>query len=57
MQGNYKLRFEMKSQSNEQCANCKKSYLSVNGRFCSERKHYVEYAVIPPCKKQEDGHE
>ena len=41
---------DMRSQSNEQCANCPKSYLGVNGRFCSERKQYVEYAVIPPCK-------
>lgn len=40
----------MSSQSNEQCANCPKSYLGVNGRYCSERKHYVEYAVTPPCK-------
>ena len=40
----------MSSQTNEQCANCPKSYLGVNGCFCGERKHYVEYAVIPPCK-------
>lgn len=40
----------MSSQSNEQCANCPKSYLGVNGRYCDELKHYVEYAVTPPCK-------
>ena len=40
----------MSSHTNEQCAKCPKSYLGVNGRICSERKHYVEYAVEPPCK-------
>lgn len=42
----------MSNQSCEQCTNCTKSYLGVNGRYCSERKHYVEYAITPPCKTE-----
>lgn len=39
----------MSSQSNEICNACAGSYLGVNGRFCKELGHYVEYATEPPC--------
>ena len=43
----------MSSQTNEQCANCPKSYLGVNGRYCRDLNRYVEYMKVPPCGGQQ----
>lgn len=47
----------MNSQTNESCANCPKSYLGLNGCFCTVRNHYVEYAKEPPCGKKGNSDE
>jgi len=47
---NQKL-FYCANRNDKACENFeRKEHIGVNGRYCSERKHYVEYAVTPPCK-------
>lgn len=47
----------MTSDTNPICAVCETAYLGVNGRFCTVRNHYVEYAKEPPCGKKGNSDE
>lgn len=35
----------------DDCRECKESRQSINGIYCPVVRRYVEYDILPPCKK------